>query len=72
MKLELFPIVVNAVEVVSSNTNSVDDLAHATRAIVARRLSMEIAPTFALRDLADACGALETGPFGKLAVRLDW
>lgn len=71
-KLELFSIVGNAVKVIGSNTGSVDDLTHAARAIAAHRLPMEIAQTFALHDLADAYRALETGPFGKIAVRLDW
>ena len=70
--LELFPVVGNAVKVLGSNTGSVDDLSQAIRAIAAHHLPMEIAETFALRDLSHAYGALEKGPFGKVAVRLDW
>ena len=68
--IDLLPIIVKALRIVGNNTGSVADLAEATRAMEAHRLTPVIDRVFGIDETSAAYAELSAGGrhFGKLAI----
>ncbi|MBW8907602.1 MAG: NAD(P)-dependent alcohol dehydrogenase [Mesorhizobium sp.] len=72
LQLDLMTVIVKALRIQGNNTGSAEDLGKAMRAIEAARIEPVIARTYGIGEIADAYREQSRGPFGKLAIRLDW
>lgn len=72
LQLDLMTIIVKALRVQGNNTGSAEDLGKAMQAVKAARIEPVVARTFGIGEIADAYREQSNGPFGKLAIRLDW
>ncbi|QNQ09820.1 zinc-dependent alcohol dehydrogenase family protein [Sphingomonas alpina] len=72
-RVDLLSVIGKAVRIQGSNTGSVADLAAATAAIGAHRITPQIERRFALSELVEGYRLMERGGhFGKIAFTLDW
>jgi NADPH:quinone reductase-like Zn-dependent oxidoreductase len=72
LQVDLMTVIVKALRIQGNNTGSAEDLGNAMRAIGAARIEPVVAKAFGIGEIADAYREQSSGPFGKLAIRLDW